>query len=553
MKKIAYLSAGVTALVLAAACGDDEYEIAEDGDASTSSSSGSSSGARPDASTSSSSGGSSGSSSGALSDAGTDGDAATDPIRTLAIDLQAELAVNAPSAPSSIGYAIGDTPFETGGSSWSYKRTASAGDNQKFEFYLQLNAATGTEKVSPAVAQIHEYLGDITIADIETVKVHSRRNTAASADFSMLVYTEPTGTDDDDTWYHHRLHSELSNSTLIEAPFGEWNEFATGSPINGLRFWDYRDKNIPAGAQPTAETYFSLADMQAGEITPPTLTARDYRTEKIKYLTFASYSTALDFDAALDGIEIVLKNGKGVKLDLTGDSLVRRFSVSHAAVTATDPPSGGSSYGVAQAANSFTGGTSWNFARLPADPALKFEFYVPFTMEAGAASPPGASWDDIRNYMGEFTVGELDSVQFRSRRAAESSSDYSLLIYTTPVAGAADNDKTWYRRKLTAASGFVSDPAHPIENWNLFTTNAGDNQLNFWDFKGIDADPAGTPFSFGEIQAGEVAATTRNYLAEKVKWITLSTFSTETTVDAALDTIEIKLKTGKTAILDLNK
>ncbi|RYZ60026.1 MAG: hypothetical protein EOP08_14960, partial [Proteobacteria bacterium] len=315
------------------------------------------------------------------------------------------------------------------------------------------------------MAQIHEYLGDITLAEIESVKVHSRRNSAVSSDFSMLVYTEPQAAGNDDTWYHHRLHAELSNATALDAPAQEWNEFGTGAAVNGLRFWDFRNKNIDEGAQPGADGFFTLATLQAGAITPAGLEARDYRAEKIKYLTFASYSTALDFDAALDGIEIVLKNGKGVSLDLTGDSLVRQFSVSRAAVIATDPPSAGSSYGVAETPSSFTGGASWRYVHPAAGPGEKFEFYVPFAIEA-TATQPGAPWAEIRSYLGEFTLGDLDSVQFRSRRNTATSADFSMLIYTQPVAGALDNDKSWYRRKLTAASAFVSDPAHPVETWN---------------------------------------------------------------------------------------
>ncbi len=553
MRKIVFLTAAATAVLLASACnGDDDYEPGgiDDADASTSSSSSTSGGGRTDASaSSSSSSSSSGSSSGAVTDAGLDADAATNPIRSIAIDLEAELAANAPEAPSSFGFASSESPFETDGTSWRYTRTTSAGANQKFEFYLQLTAASAAEKVSPAVAQIHEYLGDITVADIASVKVHSRRNTVASPDFSMIVYTEKQDADNDATWYHHRLHAELSNASALDAPQGEWNEFGTGTAANGLRFWDFRNADTSAGPQPTADGYSTLAELQAGPITPAGLSARDYRAEKVKYLTFASYSTAPDFDASIDGIEIVLKNGKGVSLDLTGNSLVRQFSVSQAAVIATDPPSAGSTYGVAEKANSFTGGASWHITRAGAGD--KFEFYVPFTLEA-AATQPGASWADIRAYLGEVTLADLASVQFRSRRATEASADFSMLIYTTPTDDVAGNDKSWYRRKLTAASGFVTGLANPAVTWNLFSTNAGANQLNFWDFKGNDASVAGVPFSFADLRAGEVAVSGRDYRAEKVKWINVSTFTTQD-VDAALDTIEIKLTSGKTAILDLNK
>lgn len=556
MKKIAYFSAAVTAMIVAAACGDDEFVIepgTDDTDASTSSSS-SSSGSKPTdggrdgrADGSTDSGKDSGNDADVDPDSGNDAEAGPNPIRTIGIDIQAEFDVNAPEAPSTFGFANDTNALDA--SSWRYHRTSTGGDNQKFELYVQLTAAAAGEKVSPAVAQIHEYLGDVTVADLASVKVHSRREAAGEApDFTTLIYTEPNGVDDDASWFGYRLHSELSNAVGKNAPAQTWNEFGTGAAVNGLQFWDYRNSNVGAGTAPT-NNYFTLEQMQTGPVTPAGLpSARDYRAEKIKYLTFASYSTALDFDAQLDGIEVVLKNGKGVFLDLSGDKSVRRFSVSHAAITASEPPSAGSTYGTPLATDSFTGGTSWSYVRSGA--GNKFEFYVPFAMDA-AQAPPGAAWADLRTLMGEFTVAQINSISVRSRRNTATSADFSMLVYTRPVDGALDNDKTWYRRKLTGAAAFVTGAPLAEDTWNLQTTSAG-NQFKFWDFKGNDASPAGVPFTLADMQAGEVAATTRDYRAETVKWINFSTFSDQTDADAAIDSIEIKLQ-DRTAILDLNK
>lgn len=554
MNKTAYFSGATLALLLAAACGGGTYTLDGPGDADDDATSSSSSGGggRDGGGSSSSSGDAGGSSSGGR-DAGPD---ASEPDadapdgstlrRVITVDVQAEYDADAPGAPSSLGYASSEQPYDT--ASWRFTPTTSASSTQKFEFYVQLTAPGNGEVVSSAIAQVHEHLGDVTLADLASVKVHTRRNQAGvHPDFTMLVYTDPDGVDDDASWFGRRLHAELDNVVGKNAPAETWNEFATDAAENGLQFWDYRNANSAAGEQPN-NNYFTLAQMHQGPITPAGLAdARDYRTEKIKYLTFSSYSDAVDFDASIDGIELTLQNGKSVVLDLTGDPKVRRFSVSHATVSASEPPSVGSSYGAPESQDAFTAGSSWHFLRSGAGD--KFEFYVPFSMDA-AAPAPGAAWDDVRDMLGEFTVNDIDSVQVHTRRNTASSADFSMLIYTRPEAGAVDNDRSWYRRKLTAIT--VTGAPLAENTWNLQTTGAG-NQMQFWDFKGVDADPAGTPFTLADMQAGTVAATARDYRTEVVKWINFSTFTTQTDVDARIDAIQIKLKDGRAAILDLNQ
>src|SRR5690606_18426278 len=152
-----------------------------------------------------------------------------------------------------------------------------------------------------------------------------------------------------------------------------------------------------------------LADMQAGPVVPTgtTLEGRDYAAETVKYLTFMTYSGAQDFDLAIDGITIALKDGRSVVVSLEGEAStprVVRAEVSLSELLTAYPPSFGSSYGVATTDDAYGGeGVSLRYVKTAGtSPANeKFELHLPFTMEEGAVVPASA-WDEVRAQLGAF-------------------------------------------------------------------------------------------------------------------------------------------------------
>jgi hypothetical protein len=206
------------------------------------------------------------------------------------------------------------SPF-AGASSWNYVKDGTSPSAEKLELHLPF-AATATSTVNPLWDGIRAHLGALSIADVASITVRSRKSASATTDFTLLVYTLPDGTDDDASWYGRRLHVPLESSGALAAPTETWNEFSTAAGANQLQFWDYRHPNLSLGEQPT-DNRFTLAAMQAGPVTPAGVTgARDYRTERIQYITLSTYSDYATFDGSLDGIEIELTSGKRLVLDL---------------------------------------------------------------------------------------------------------------------------------------------------------------------------------------------------------------------------------------------
>lgn len=489
-------------------------------------------------------------------DSGTDADASEDDlVKSISLKLEDVIAGEAPVGPSSYGFASSKGAYGGTGTSWRYVKPSTGATSEKFEFYVPFTTADAQDKAAGLVA-VAEHLGDVKISDIASIKVHSWRNGDATADFSMIIYTVPhaTASENDASWYARRLHVPLSASNGLNAPASTWNAYSTDAGTNSLRFWDYRNKDIGAGIQPS-NNYFSLADMQGGTVKPAGVAdARDYRTEQIRWISFSSNSTDANFDASIDGIEVVLKNGKAVKLDLEGDANLLRISASHAHLSAQTPPDTNSSYGTPSTDSPYGGaGSSWSYVKDATSPANgKFEFYLPFSEDP--ASPPDAMWDGARAHLGDFKMADIKSISLRSRIAV-ADKDFTMIVYTLPDG--TDDDKSWYGRRIHAQLDWAANRNAPVDTWNTFSTNTGDNQIRFWDTRTTDVQPgANGQFTLAQIKAGDITPTDltpRDYRSEKVKYISLSTYSNATAFSGAIDGFEITLENGKSLFVDFDE
>ncbi len=485
---------------------------------------------------------------------GGDGGDVTDPIKHITLKLEDVIAAAPPVGPSSYGFASSANAYGGAGTSWRYQKPLTGAADEKFEFYFPFTeeAAQGNADMSA----IHDYLGDVTIADIQSIKLHSRRNDATTPDFTMLLYTEPHagGSDNEAGWYARRLHASFAWAAKANAPPSTWNEFSTSATANELRFWDFRKANVNQGEQPN-DNYFSLADMQGGPVTPQGVTgARDYRTEKLKFLTISSFSSDAAFDASIDGIEIVLKNGKGVDIDLAGDANVRRVSLSRSRLVAVDPPDTGSSFGEVSNAEPWgKAGVSWKYKKTGTSPANeKFELYLTFATPA--EDEKTALWKGVHEHLGEFTMAEIESIGVHSKKHGTSTNDFTMIVYTLPKKD-GDDDDSWYRRRLHAQLDWSDQLDAPADTWNAFSTNAGANQLRFWDFRPTNAAP-GAYFTLANMQAGAVTPTglgARDYRTEKVRYISFSTYTGYSAFEGSIDGIEVRLKNNKKLVVDLDE
>ncbi|MGN6108357.1 MAG: hypothetical protein ACTHU0_24840, partial [Kofleriaceae bacterium] len=487
-------------------------------------------------------------------------DAPVDLVRRISVAHEDVLAAAPPQAPSTLGFASAAQPYGTGASSWQFRKPSTGHAAEKFELYLPL-IDDGSTLPAP-LAELIAYLGPVTIADIASIEVHTRRNTASSPDFSVVLYTAPHGTGDNDaSWYARRLHADPLWAGSPDVPAGTWTERSTATGSNQLRFWDFRHANTNLGVQPS-DNVFTLADMQAGPVTPAgtTLPARDYRGEQIAYLTVMTYSNETQFDASIDGIEIHLTNGKGAVLDLEGDSKLFRAAVSLEQMRARHAT--GNSYGVASTATATspqTGARSWNYVKNAGSPAAeKFELYLPFAAPAGATVDP--LWDAVRAHLGTFTIADIASIQLHSRKSTQTAQDFTALIYTLPDG--TDDDASWFGRRLHASLDAAGSLDAPPATWNAFSTAAGTNQLRFWDFRHANPNlgvvPSDNLSTLAELQAGPVVPTgtnlpARDYRGETVQYLTLSTYSDYPVFDGSLDGIEIALTNGQRLLLDLEQ
>jgi len=497
-------------------------------------------------------------------DSGTDArdarpDAPTDDlVKQITLKVEDVIAGEAPQGPSTFGFASSQDPYGGAGTSWRYQKPLTGANDEKFEFYLPFTAEDAQGKAA-GLGEIYAHLGKVTIADVASIKARSRRNDATTPDFMMLVYTVPhtTPAENDASWYARRLHAAFAWAAAPNAPASTWNTFSTSTGANELRFWDFRNANVAAGEQPN-DNYFSLANMQSGPVTPAGVTdPRDYRTEQVRFVTFSSLSSDATFDGSLDGIEIMLKNGKGVNIDLAGDANIRRIALSMNKLLAVDPPGGGSTYGTASSTNAWGGaGTSWSFTK-NASTNEKLEFYLTF---AGALDTPKTEiWKGVRDHLGEFTIADIDSLRVHSYKA-EATRDFMAVVYT--VADDTNDDASWYGRRLHASFAWAAAPNAPVATWNAFSTSAGANQLRFWDFRNsntaLGIQPSASDyFTLAQVQAGPImpdgVAEARDYRTEKVQYLSFSTSSELTEFNGSIDGIELRLDNGKTLIVDLDK
>jgi hypothetical protein len=162
-----------------------------------------------------------------------------------------------------------------------------------------------------------------------------------------------------------------------------------------------------------------------------------------------------------------------------------------------------------------------------------------------------------------FAVSEIQSITYHTLNDATNPSDvdFYLVIYTEPYVG---GDAPWYGNRLNAeplySNGYVSPTAGV---WNEWNTDAGPNQLTFFDSNHCGNDGFYGAPTLQDVQAGPITwstipgsgggatATPIDYASQTVKFLSFQTGSGWPAFEGHLDAITVHLTNGDSFLIDL--
>jgi len=211
--------------------------------------------------------------------------------------------------------------------------------------------------------------------------------------------------------------------------------------------------------------------------------------------------------------------------------------------------------------------------------------YYGFTAQSGGASGSGywTDADGVNNsngapyeqlYLGgfsdvatldplptPFTLGDIESVSYRTRKDADETQDYFLEIYT--VADGTNDDASWYGRLLQALPGDALNRDAPAGEWVTWSTDPGQNQLTWKDYNrsGISFGTQ-TGVTLADLQSTDTfdwsgfvsgaGSTSVNYQDEEILTFRIATASGwYDSHEGDLDAVQIDLTSGDSVVFDL--
>jgi len=168
-----------------------------------------------------------------------------------------------------------------------------------------------------------------------------------------------------------------------------------------------------------------------------------------------------------------------------------------------------------------------------------------------------------------FTVGDIESVRYRTRRPPGAAQDYFMEIFT--FTDGTNDDASWYGRQLQALPADALNKNVSTNSWLTWQTDQGTNQLTFYDYNhDYDTTDTNSPPYLGQETGVTLAdlqstgsfdwsdyvasadSTHKNYRDEEVRAFRFATGSAwEDTHEGDLDAIEIELSDGRRAVIDL--
>ncbi len=288
----------------------------------------------------------------------------------------------------------------------------------------------------------------LTVADLASVSYFTKRPTGTSAgrDWWIQIYTRPTGSGDNASWYHDRFINNYATHTDI----GAWTQYSTSGAMtfqsNGL-----------GGPVENFATFVA-----------------NHGSELIEMISVQTNSGWNGFDGYMDGLEVVLTDGAIGRVDFATDSTTIRVAPwevpdeERPRVNVGDAPVG---FGSDSWQGPLVGKTNWHARYLNG-----FDFLS----------------DLLPGDAATLTVADLASVSYFTKRPTGTSAgrDWWIQIYTRPT-GSGDN-ASWYHDRFInnyathtdigawtqySTSGAMTFQSNglggPVENFATFVANHG--------------------------------------------------------------------------------
>jgi len=228
-----------------------------------------------------------------------------------------------------------------------------------------------------------------------------------------------------------------------------------------------------------------------------------------------------------------------------------------------------SSFAMALAVSAFltagaTAATTTNITVLPTTPGVSTATVTPVMADAA----PGFSYGSLANNGGAtkseiylpptalfsrgITIGEIASISYWTKNGVAqtgSAVDWALVIYTQPYAGDLSTP-TWYGDRYGAEPYFSMQLNAPANTWNQWTSDAGDNQLRFYE--STQGAPGATFGSYGDPDWNTFktspALSSQGRAARDVLYISIQTGAAWTAgFTGNLDGLRIELAEGSVA------
>ena len=139
------------------------------------------------------------------------------------------------------------------------------------------------------------------------------------------------------------------------------------------------------------------------------------------------------------------------------------------------------------------------------------------------------------------TIGDLSSISYFTKTSSDLTGanpvgDWYVQIYTTPYTGGA---ASWYGDRITAEPYQSKGLSVTPNDWTMFQSNTGTNQLRFYNAVGG---------YFGSYTDGFLSDLSANYGSHTIKYITMGTGSDWAAgFTGQLDGLNIQLKNGNNA------
>lgn len=343
----------------------------------------------------------------------------------------------------------------------------------------------------------------LTIADLASISYYTRRPAGAgSKDWWIAIYTRPQP--GDTGWYHARYINDFTSHTVE----GTWQRYATGHPTGAVPPMSFRQ--LDAANQPTgpAMSLAELAEHAAGE--------------EILAISLHTDSSWTDFQGLVDGLEVVLVDGRVGRVDL-GDATTLRalpdeVPDEQAPRTIDHAPPG---YGPSAWLGPALGKSNWH------------AFYLPDGSGTLSALFPADA--------ATLRVADLAFIRYATYRPAGTppARDWWITLYTRKQGESGEG--SWYRRR------FINNYAeHTAEaTWARYSTEHATGDVPPMTFR--EYSPAGAwvgePLPLAALAAGA-------YADDEILAISVQTDSAWGGFDGALDQLEIGLVNGKVGRVD---